>query len=78
MSPSAKGTQSSGAGQPPAGYAEALDEIEEILASLEEADVDVDVLATRVQRAAQLIAFCRERIGNARLQIEKAVTDLGD
>ncbi|MFM8267113.1 MAG: exodeoxyribonuclease VII small subunit [Ilumatobacteraceae bacterium] len=61
-----------------AGYAEALDELEEILASLEEADVDVDVLATRVQRAAQLIAFCRERIGNARLQIEKAVTDLGD
>lgn len=61
-----------------AGYAEALDELEEILASLEDADVDVDVLATRVQRAAQLIAFCRERIGNARLQIEKAVTDLGD
>jgi exodeoxyribonuclease VII small subunit len=76
VSPSAKGTQSSGAGQPPAGYAEALDEIEEILASLEEADVDVDVLASRVQRAAMLISFCRERIGTATAQIEQAVAGL--
>jgi exodeoxyribonuclease VII small subunit len=76
VSPSAKGTQSSGGDKPPAGYAEALDEIEEILASLEEADVDVDVLASRVQRAALLISFCRERIGAATAQIEQAVAGL--
>lgn len=76
MSPSAKGTAPSGADQPPAGYAEALDELEEILTSLEEADVDVDVLASRVQRAALLISFCRERIGAAKLQIEQAVAGL--
>lgn len=74
MSPAAKG--GSAADTPPAGYAAALDELEEILASLEEADVDVDVLASRVQRAATLIAFCRERIGNAKLQIEQAVSGL--
>lgn len=76
MSPSAKGSPSKGADQPPAGYAEALEEIEEILASLEEADVDVDVLASRVQRAALLISFCRERIGAATAQIEQAVAGL--
>jgi exodeoxyribonuclease VII small subunit len=61
-----------------AGYAEALEELEAILAQLERSDVDVDVLAAQVQRAAALIAFCRDRIGNARLQIEQAVSALGD
>jgi exodeoxyribonuclease VII small subunit len=61
-----------------AGYAAALGELEEILGQLERTDVDVDVLATQVQRAAQLIAFCRDRIGNARLQIEQVVATLPD
>lgn len=60
------------------GYAAALAELETILAELERADVDVDVLAEQVKRAAELIAFCRDRIGNARLQIEQVVADLAD
>lgn len=60
-----------------AGYAEALAELETILAELERTDVDVDVLAERVKRAVELIGFCRARIGNARLQIEQVVADLG-
>ncbi len=65
-------------GPPPAGYAEALAELEEILTALERSDVDVDVLADKVQRAATLIAFCRDRVGRARLQIEQVVAELGD
>ena len=57
----------------PAGYAAALAELEEILGELERADVDVDVLAAQVQRATQLIAYCRDRIGTAKVQIEAAV-----
>lgn len=60
------------------GYAAALDELEAILAELEESDVDVDVLADRVARASELIRVCRERIGNAKLQIEKVVAGLED
>lgn len=60
-----------------AGYAEALAELEAILAELERSDVDVDVLAERVKRAVELIGFCRARIGNARMQIEQVVADLG-
>ena len=60
-----------------AGYAEALTELETILAELERSDVDVDVLAERVKRAVELIGFCRARIGNARMQIEQVVADLG-
>ena len=60
------------------GYAAALDELEAILGELEESDVDVDVLADRVARASELIRVCRERIGNAKLQIEKVVAGLED
>jgi exodeoxyribonuclease VII small subunit len=61
-----------------AGYAAALAELEEILVQLERTDVDVDVLAAQVQRAAELITFCRDRIGNARLQIEQVVARIDD
>ncbi len=61
-----------------AGYAEALAELEEILARLDRTDVDVDVLAAQVSRAAVLIAFCRERIGLARAQIDGVLGDLPD
>jgi exodeoxyribonuclease VII small subunit len=58
------------------GYADALAELERILAELERADVDVDVLATRAQRASELIKLCRDRIGNARTRIEDVVGGL--
>ena len=58
------------------GYAQALEELESILAELEDNDVDVDKLATHVQRASHLIELCRERIGNAKLQIEDVVKGL--
>ncbi|MFN6122553.1 MAG: exodeoxyribonuclease VII small subunit [Actinomycetes bacterium] len=45
---------------------------------LERTDVVVDVLAAQVQRAAELITFCRDRIGNARLQIEQVVARIDD
>ena len=57
------------------GYAAAL---EELLGELEESDVDVDVLADRVARASELIRVCRDRIGHAKLQIEKVVAGLED
>ena len=58
------------------GYAEALDELDDILRELEGSDVDVDRLADRVARAADLIALCRDRIGSARLRIDEVIADL--
>lgn len=58
------------------GYAEALAELEGILSELERTDVDVDVLAARVQRASELIRLCRDRIGNARARIDEVVGGL--
>jgi exodeoxyribonuclease VII small subunit len=60
------------------GYAEAVAELEAILVDLERDDVDVDVLAPKVRRAAELIRLCRAHIGAARLDVEQIVADLDD
>jgi exodeoxyribonuclease VII small subunit len=58
------------------GYAEAMAELQAILAELEGDAVDVDVLAARVQRASVLIALCRERIARAQHDVDRIVADL--
>lgn len=59
------------------GYADALAELDAILADLEADDIDIDVLATKVERAAELIQLCQSRIATARVQVEKVVSELG-
>ena len=59
-------------------YAEALAELEAIVTGLESGDLDVDGLAEKVTRAAELVKLCRERLANARLEVERIVTDLDD
>ena len=61
---------------PPTGYADALSELDGILRELEGSDVDVDRLADRVGRAAELIALCRDRIDAAKLRIDDVIADL--
>jgi exodeoxyribonuclease VII small subunit len=58
------------------GYGAAMAELEQILQELEGEDPDVDVLATRVERAATLIEICRRRITNASVQVERVVAAL--
>ncbi len=60
----------------PIAYAAALAELERILDELEAGPADVDHLTERVARAAELIRVCRERIGAARLEVERIVADL--
>jgi exodeoxyribonuclease VII small subunit len=60
------------------GYGQAVAELEAILAELEGEAVDVDRLADRVRRASLLIRFCRERVGSARIEIERIVADLDE
>ncbi len=58
------------------GYAEALAELESILEEIEDDAVDVDVLAARVKRAAELLRACRSRITAARLEVTQIVAEL--
>ena len=62
----------------PDGYSAAVAELETILQEIEADDVDVDVLADRVARAAGLIEFCRDRILAARAAVDDATRSLSD
>lgn len=62
----------------PTGYAEAMREVESILSELDSNSVDVDVLATKVERASFLINWCNERIASAQMTIDSLVADLGE
>lgn len=57
-------------------YAAASAELDRILVDLESDNLDVDVLAERVRRAAALIAACRERIASATIDVQRVVADL--
>jgi exodeoxyribonuclease VII small subunit len=58
-------------------YREAAAEIEQILARLdEESDVDIDELTARVERAAELIRFCSEKLRAAELRVDKVTREL--
>ncbi len=59
-------------------YQQALAELESILTALEGDDLDVDTLAERVGRAAELIGLCRSRIERARTEVERVVVGLTD
>jgi len=59
----------------PIAYADAIAELDEILAELERDDVDVDHLADRVRRASELVRICRDRISASKLEVEQIVAD---
>ena len=52
------------------GYAASMAELESILASLERDDVDIDTLASQVERASQLIAHCEGRLRATELSLQ--------
>jgi exodeoxyribonuclease VII small subunit len=59
-------------------YASAVTELRAILDELEHEDLDVDRLAERVARAAELIEACRARIASARLEVDRIVLSVDD
>jgi exodeoxyribonuclease VII small subunit len=60
------------------GYGEAMAELETILDELEGDQLDVDLLAERVQRASELLKVCRTRIARAQQDVDRIVSDLED
>lgn len=58
------------------GYADAVTELDEILAQLDDDGIDIDVLSELVERAAHLIAVCRGRISAAQDRVAGVVSQL--
>ncbi|MCB9350215.1 MAG: exodeoxyribonuclease VII small subunit [Lewinellaceae bacterium] len=51
-------------------YEEALQELQQIVTQLQEDAVSVDELSEKVQRAAELIAYCREKLRTTEENLE--------
>ena len=51
-------------------YKEAMAEIEQIVACLEENKLDVDELAVKVKRVSELIAFCKAKLHDTEEEVE--------
>ena len=58
------------------GYTDALAELESILVELEDGEVDIDRLAERVKRAAELLELCRGHVEAARVEVTRIVAEL--
>lgn len=54
-------------------YAQAMEQIQQILRAINENTLDVDALGQRVERATELIALCRAKLLKASQQIDKAL-----
>jgi len=59
-------------------YKLAMEELESIVKQLEDEDVDVDKLAGMIQRASELIQFCKVRLIKSQEEVEKALKMFND
>jgi exodeoxyribonuclease VII small subunit len=57
-------------------YKEAISEIEEILAQIENNELDVDELSEKVKRVSLLINFCKSKLKNTEEEIEKILREM--
>lgn len=58
------------------GFSAAVDELRAIVEELESDDLDVDLLADRVARAAAIVEWARARIDGTRFQVDEILTRL--
>lgn len=57
-------------------YNQAISEIEEILAKMENEELDVDELSDKVKRVSELVRFCRSKLKNTEEEVEKVLKDM--
>lgn len=59
-------------------YSEALAEIEEILAKIENEELDVDELAEKVKRVSTLLKICKNKLMKTNEQVEQILKEMED
>ncbi|MDX2067734.1 MAG: exodeoxyribonuclease VII small subunit [Haliscomenobacter sp.] len=57
-------------------YESALEELQQITQHLQEGKIGIDELAVQLQRAAELIRFCREKLRSVEKDIEGLFEEL--
>lgn len=57
-------------------YQEAIEEIEDILARIENEELDVDELSAKVKRVSSLIKTCKDKLYKTEEEVEKILKDI--
>lgn len=57
-------------------YREAINEIEEILSSIENDELDVDELAEKVKRVTLQLKFCKDKLYKTQGEVEKVLKEM--
>ncbi len=57
-------------------FGEAVGEVEQILAGLEQDEIDIDRLSEEVRRAVELIQVCREKLEKTDAEVRELVAGL--
>lgn len=58
-------------------YTEAKNELDAILKAIESDELDVDTLTEKVQRASELLAFCKEKLTKTDAELQKILENIG-
>ena len=59
-------------------WSEASQELEQILRDIESGSIDLDELHARVERAAELIQVCRDKLSGTETRVRKVVDALSE
>ena len=59
-------------------YATAIERLEEIIAKIENEQIDVDELSEKVKEAVMLVKVCKDKIEKAELQVKEVIAKFDD
>lgn len=59
-------------------YRDAINEIEETIASIENGALDVDELSDKVKRVSELLVVCKDKLHNTEKEVEKILKDMDE
>ena len=57
-------------------YGEAMRELQDIMGSIENDDLDVDILLEKVKKAATLIKFSKDKLQKTNVDIQKILDEI--
>jgi len=59
-------------------YKSAYLELETIVSQIENNEIDVDELAVKVKRAAELLTFCKSKLTESEFEISKVINKISE
>lgn len=59
-------------------YTEAFEELQQIVADIEDGEISVDELSEKVKRASELIAICKKKLTSTEEDVNKILKELED